>query len=262
MNNINSNLEADLKNPLHKDILSQKIKEQLLRITAEDNLVNLFVDTQKSLDSKIVRVTVFVKNKYSVQLKLRHRVEQSLKKYFGYKFKILFNNADLDKNELIRLSGISGTNSISFIDIENILEIKNNNIEEIFSNLIFKTLNIGRNDNVIICANPWLIKKLNKVLERNKYKDNIIFFNASGKDASDFRIAQIIQKLYTNKKIYRYNSINIVSGDGFFINSSKFLMKKGLNVKIFGRLSSSHFEYKKLSNYVPLSDKCEVIGVL
>jgi hypothetical protein len=245
-----------LINPSTKHVANKAIQTELSRITDENNIVNFVTDPKENSIMPYIRTTVFVHDTNSVNFNHLGRVEERLKKLFGKKFKTVFCNANLTPNESLLLSSVSGENTISFIDLENFTSNKWSDIEceESIENLILETLRLGHGDSIVICANKHLVSLANKVLKQYEDNSSIILIQTRGKDCSDLRLVQSIQKLSELKKIDAFTKINIVSGDGFFESIIKRLENKDFNLAIYGQEGKTHHKLVEHKNYVPLNN--------
>ena len=144
-----------LLNPATKHVAIKSIKNELTYVTSSSNIINILTDNKMRNSTQYIRTTVFVQEKDEIRYKNLYRVEERLKKLFGIKFKVIFCNANLSPNEILRLSSLKGKNTISFIDIENFTLREQSEKEKIqnIRNLVFETLIMGSNDSMVICAN-------------------------------------------------------------------------------------------------------------
>ena len=245
-----------LINPATREVAMKSIKNELAYITDPSNIINILTDNKIRNNSQYIRTTVFVENKDRVSFKNLYRVEDRLKKLFGIKFKVIFCNAHLTPNQILRLSSLQGKNTISFIDLENFTAKEQSENEKINSikNLIFKTLILSKDDSMVICANGELLKLLEDPLYSFIENSQIIMIRTGGKDCSDLRLVQCIHQLFEQKKIENYKTINIVSGDGFFISIIDWLKNKNFNIKIYGQQKTTHHQLSSDSNFIPLNE--------
>ena len=107
---------------------------------------------------------------------------------------------------------------------------------------------------MVICANKYLISTANEALEKYRVNTNIILIETGGKDCSDLRLVQSIQKLYDLNRIENYSQINIVSGDGFFESIIQYLEKKEINLSVFGQEGKTHNKLTNRRNFIMLND--------
>lgn len=252
-----------LINPATKEFALEAIKRLLNPLTNAENILQIITDTKSKFDRKFIRATVFVQDLDQVSLSKMKRVEEKLKQNFGIKFQLVFCNAYLTHNEQILLSSVKPGRVINFVDLENFAwrslpnSKKINNIKNLFN----QTLGLETEHTYIICANFDLINSAKEVLKEFNHK-NFIFIQTGGKDCSDLRLVQSIQKLHDLKILEKYKTINIVSGDGFFNSIIDWLENKNFTLKIFGQLNKTHHSLASKSNFVPLDEDNKVISKL
>lgn len=244
-----------LLNPATKNVAIKSIKNELTYVTSPSNIINILTDNKMRNSTQYIRTTVFVQDKDEIRYKNLYRVEARLKKLFGIKFKLIFCNANLSPNEILRLSSLKGKNTISFIDIENFTLREQSEKEKIqnIRNLVFETLIMGNNDSMVICANGEVLDLSERELSEYVENDQVVLIRTGGKDCSDLRLVQTIQKLFEQGKLNNYSKINIVSGDGFFSSIVNWLKNKKFNLNIYGQLEVSHHELANDLNFIPLS---------
>ena len=80
---------------------------------------------------------------------------------------------------------------------------------------MFETLIMGNNDSMVICANGEVLDLSERELSEYVENGQVVLIRTGGKDCSDLRLVQTIQKLFEQGKLNNYSKINIVSGDGF-----------------------------------------------
>ena len=93
-----------LLNPATKHVAIKSIKNELTYVTSSSNIINILTDNKMRNSTQYIRTTVFVQDKDEIRYKNLYRVEARLKKLFGIKFKVIFCNANLSPNEILRLS--------------------------------------------------------------------------------------------------------------------------------------------------------------
>ena len=245
-----------LLNPSTKEVANKAILMELTEITDESNIISFLTDAKENSSTPYVRATVFVHDTTTVNFKYLQRVEERLKKLFGIKFRTVFCNANLTPNESLRLSSISGKSVLSFVDLENFVSTKWSieRKKQAIENLIIETLRFSKDDSLVICANKRLVSTANELLEKYRENTNIILIETVGKDCSDLRLVQSIQKLYDLKRIENYYHINIVSGDGFFDSIIQYLEKKEINLSVFGQEGKTHNKLTNRRNFIMLND--------
>ena len=231
---MDTKLYTYLKNPNTKHLALSVIQSEILEITPQSNIVNISTDLKFSGSANYVRTTIFVNSTDSVNFNYIHRVEDRLKKQYKIGFKLVFCNSKLTDNESLRLSGLKGSNTLSFLDLENFIMPGTSKEDEIISikHLIFSSLHFSKNDALVICANKRLITLAKEILKDADEK-NYILIRTGGKDCSDLRLVQSIQKLYDLNRLNNFKSINIASGDGFFKAITDWLVRKNFSIKIF-----------------------------
>ena len=245
-----------LKNPNTKHLALSVIQNEILEITPQSNMVNLTTDIKLSAGTPYVRTTIFVYSTGFVNFSYIHRVEERLKKQYKLGFKLVFCNASLTHNESLRLSRLKGSNTLSFLDLENFI-LPGMLKDEIMSikNLIFRTLHFSKNDALVICANKRLITLAREILKDVDEKNNCILIRTGGKDCSDLRLVQSIQKLYDLNRLNDFKSINILSGDGFFKAITDWLIKKRFSIKIYGQENKTHYSLLTSDTFVLLDNQ-------
>jgi hypothetical protein len=253
-----------LKNPNTKHLALSVIQNEILEITDKTNIVTLTTDLKSSTNGPYVRTTIFVCSTGFVNFNYIHRVEEHLKKQYQIKFKLVFCNASLTDNESLRLSAVKGNNTISFLDLENFITIGASKEDEIvgIENLIFSTLHFSKNDALVVCANKRLISLAREVLKDYEEKNNITFIRTGGKDCSDLRLVQSIQKLYDLKILNNFKLINIASGDGFFKSITDWLGGKNFSIRIYGQENKTHHSLLVNNAFVLLDNKNLVLPVI
>ena len=246
-----------LSNPATKNVALHTIKNELGSLTDFSNIINVNTDVKVKHGTQYIRTTVFVQKKQLVNIKNLDRVQSRLQKLFGIKFKVIFCNANLSVKEELRLSGIKGTNIISFLDLENFVTPTMSNQQKIenVKNLLRKSLVFLSNQSLVICANGELLKIVKQEFESFVDSSNIVLIQTGGKDCSDLRLVQSIQKLFQLNKLKNYNQINLGSGDGFFNGIIEFLENKGFTVRIYGQKKITHHQISSRANYIPLNSQ-------
>ena len=187
-----------------------------------------------------------------------------LQKMFGIKFKVIFCDANLSVKEELRLCGLEGSSTVSFIDLENFVTPMMSNKHKVqnIKNLINKSLVFLQNHSLIICANGELLNIVKQEFANFVDSSHIVLIQTGGKDCSDLRLVQSIQKLFQIRKLDNYQQINLASGDGFFIGIIEFLKNKGFNVKIYGQKKTTHHQIHSQTNYIPLDNQNLVVSSL
>ena len=246
-----------LKNPNTKHLALSVIQNEILEITPQSNMINLTTDIKLSAGTPYIRTTIFVYSTGFVNFSYIHRVEERLKKQYKLGFKLVFCNASLTHNESLRLSRLKGSNTLSFLDLENFILPGTAKEDEIMSikNLIFSTLHFSNNDALVICANKRLITLAREILKDVDEKNNCILIRTGGKDCSDLRLVQSIQKLYDLNRLNNFKSINIASGDGFFKAITDWLIKKRFSIKIYGQENKTHYSLLTSDAFVLLDNQ-------
>lgn len=239
---MDTKLYTYLKNPNTKHLALSVIQSEILEITPQSNIVNITTDLKFSGSANYVRTTIFVYSTEFVNFNYIHRVEDRLKKQYKIRFKLVFCNSTLTDNESLRLSGLKGSNTLSFLDLENFIMPGTSKEDEIISikNLIFGSLHFSKNDALVICANKRLITLAREILKDVDEKNDYILIRTGGKDCSDLRLVQSIQKLYDLNRLNNFKSINIASGDGFFKAITDWLVKKNFSIKIYSQENKTH----------------------
>ena len=253
-----------LKNPATKHVALKAIKQELEKITNSSNIINLLTDNKVKHDTQYIRTTVFVENKKLVNFKNLDRVQNKLQKMFGIKFKVIFCDANLSVKEELRLCGLEGSSTVSFIDLENFVTPMMSNKHKVqnIKNLINKSLVFLQNHSLIICANGELLNIVKQEFANFVDSSHIVLIQTGGKDCSDLRLVQSIQKLFQIRKLDNYQQINLASGDGFFIGIIEFLKNKGFNVKTYGQKKTTHHQIHSQTNYIPLDNQNLVVSSL
>ena len=152
-------------------------------MTSPSNIINILTDNKMRNSTQYIRTTVFVQDKDEIRYKNLYRVEARLKKLFGIKFKVIFCNANLSPNEILRLSSLKGKNTISFIDIENFTLREQSEKEKIqnIRNLVFETLIMGNNDSMVICANGEVLDLSERELSEYVENGQVVLIRTGGK---------------------------------------------------------------------------------
>jgi hypothetical protein len=260
---MNKEIYKTLINPATKEFALEAIKRLLNPLTSTENIIQIITDTKSQYDRKLIRATVFVQDLDRVSMSKIKRVEEKLKQNFGIKFQLVFCNAFLTHSEQILLSSVKPGRVINFVDLENFAwrslpeSKKINNIKNLFN----QTLGLEKEHTYIICANFDLINTTKEVLKEVNC-DNLIFIQTGGKDCSDLRLVQSIQKLNDLKKLEKYETITIASGDGFFNSIIDWLENKNFTLNIFGQLNKAHHNLVSRPNFVPLNEDNKVISKL
>lgn len=246
-----------LSNPATKKVALKTIRNELSSITDISNIIDVNTDIKNKHGVQYIRTTVFVENNRLVNMNKLDRVQSRLQKLFGIKFKVIFCNANLSPREQLRLSGLKGANTISFLDLENFVTptmTRQKKMENV-KNLIRKTILFSSNHSLVICANGELLDIVKQEFGSFVESSNIVLIQTGGRDCSDLRLVQSIQKLYQLKKLKNYHQINLASGDGFFNGIIEFLENREYVVKIFGQKKITHHQISSRSNYIPLDNQ-------
>lgn len=243
-----------------KEYLEKEITARLADITSGHNVLTVATDTKYIDENEFIRVTVFVQNKDKVNFTKLHDLENSIGQFFGTVFKFTFCNAEMKFNNSLKLSSLKGFGSISFVDLENLIEknLCDTSKAESIRNLLYSTINFSNNDAVVICANKKLIYKFKSSIKDFPKMKNLVLIETEGKDCSDFRLVQSIKKLYDLKKLDNYKTINIFSGDKFFIPITEWLITKNINVYNFGQKNKTSKLFLNLPKYSELDALCKL----
>ena len=253
-------IKKEFTSDLEKDYIEKEIRIRLQEVTSQNNIITLTTDSKFINEEEFVRVTVFVENKDRINFSKLHVIENSLKIFFGTAFKFTFCNAEMKFDNILKLSAIKGSGSISFIDLENLID-KNEcefNKDEAMKNLLQSTIKISNKDAIVICANKNLINKFKNIINDFPKNRNLVLIETEGKDCSDFRLVQSINKLYNLKKLTSFERINLFSGDKFFISITKWLISKKLNVCNFGQQNKTSKEYFTMPTFSEIDDLCNL----